>query len=105
MGSSLEPFNKRYTGAATSDVLVTNDRSSRCVVQGLIVATANGNTLSPDVTVKAGSKVIGDHPGIPAGGGFVVNSPIAVKPNDSVTLTTTDPGGSLAVTLYVDWNP
>lgn len=101
--ATYEPFNKRYTGAASGDILFTNDRSSACVVSSLVVAAANGNTLAPDVIVKAGSKVIGDHPGVPAGGGFVVNSLIAVGPGDSVTMTTTDPGGTLAITFFVDW--
>jgi len=101
---TLEPVNKRYTGAATADVLFTNDRFGPCVIQGLVAATAAGNTLSPDVMVKAGTRVIGDHPGIPAGGGFVVNAPVMVGAGESVTLTTTDPGGKLSITFYVDWN-
>lgn len=105
MGYSVEPFNKRYTDAATDDVLFTNDRSSNCAVSQIIVAASNGNSLSPDVKVKAGSKVIGSHPGVPAGGGFVVSGPVSVAAGDDVTLTTTDPGGTLDLTLYVDWNP
>lgn len=105
MGYSVEPFNKRYTDSATADVVFHNDREGPCAVSQIVVAASNDNTLAPDVIVKAGSRVIGDHPGVPAGGGFVVSGPVSIGPGEDVTLTTTDPGGTLALTLYVDWNP
>lgn len=97
------PVNKRYTDAATDDVVFTNDRAFPCEVAGIYVAAANSNTLSPDVRLKSNSVVIADHPGVPAGGGLVSSACIEVPPGKSVTVSTTDPGGTLAVTFYINW--
>jgi len=105
VGYFVEPVYKRYTAAASGDVVFHNDRTTPCAVTQIIVAAANSNTLNPDVQVKAHGKVIGSHPGIPAGGGFVASGPISVDASEDVTLTTTDPGGTVDLTLYVDWNP
>ena len=95
--------NKRYTAVASGDVLLTNDSGVRRVIRGIMLTAANGNANNVDVKVSYGDVVLADHPGVSPGGGVAFPLSYEIRSCEyDITVTCTNPGGTLAVTVYGD---
>ena len=77
LGTGVLTVRANFTAAATNTALVTASANQRIAVTHFLVTADNANTVDVSVVIGFGltttpttTKVVGAHPGIPAGGGF-----------------------------------
>lgn len=87
----------KVTASATDQVLLSVDADDRVSLVSILVTADDANTVKPDVTVKVGSRVVAEHPGVPNGGGFSWEPKYTGAWGEDITFSST--GGTVSVSV------